>query len=217
MYNDTENLTELDKKLMAGLKKYRANSKNAPMSQKIVKFDQCLMKMSKIKKAFSLLRDIFSKFDEDKNGTIEYRELKVALQFLGNERCTERDVEAVFHGADIWHTEALNQDAFILCLVMAYVLGDITLAKMDSSPSSNTATGFTDPEAELRDAFNVVIGAYMLFDPELSGSFLKTKMDEIMGADSSRRWNEMDQNKNNEISFTEFVTTFEKWFDDEEE
>lgn len=216
--HESHGISHLDKKLMRSLKRYRKNLDDKPAHERIINFDQCLMKVNTVKKTLITIRRLASTFDEDDDDTIDQDELRKAFDQLGLTGRSEQDVHELFHGLQSWDKKTLKkEDAFLVCLITAYILGDMEI----STPKMNIPTSVSsDPQntkTALRDAFNVIIGAYMLFDPDLSGRFTKYRMDLAMQGDSSKRWAEMDDDENEKICFSEFVVTFGGWFVDEDD
>jgi len=91
---------------------------------------------------------------------------------------------------------------------------------------------FNKTNDQLRENFDLMVHAYLLFDKNGKGFIAKTDVGNMMdeegnaknkgtGGDANalqeNRWAEMDWNNDGTIEFSEFIYTFSKWVDIDED
>eukprot|EP01042_Synura_sphagnicola_P000805 gene805-892_t len=86
-----------------------------------------------------------------------------------------------------------------------------------------TVSGFMGKGNEVREMLNLIVTAYLLFDPEAQGYIEKTAVEKLLEEDghkqgknallSEQKWKEMDWDANGTIDFAEFVISFSSWMD----
>jgi Ca2+-binding EF-hand superfamily protein len=73
-----------------------------------------------------LCRECFHKYDTNKDGAIEYRELKLLLidvaKESGHDLPTDDDVQKVFHDADEDRDDVLSKDEFVELFKVIYIM-----------------------------------------------------------------------------------------------
>jgi Ca2+-binding EF-hand superfamily protein len=81
-------------------------------------------------------------------------------------------------------------------------------------------------EDPMRQSLDMIVKAYLLFDKEARGFINKDDVKNMMKEDGAgegqmflqeERWKEMDWNSDGTIEFSEFVYTFSKWVDIDED
>ena len=144
----------------------------------------------------------------------------------------------------------LNQKEFLVALSICYVLRTIPalstpagrrssidgmipdLSKQGSQttpkqrPRKNSVTGLFSTNDKLKESFDLMVHAYLLFDRDAKGYINKSDLGNVMKEDGAgegqffldeERWNEMDWNHDGTIEFSEFIYTFSRWVDIDED
>jgi len=131
------------------------------------------------------LKEAFSMFDIDGDGTITLAELKEVMKSLG-QNPTEKELTQMIKSVDDNGDNEIDFEEFLILM-------------SSKKPSSN------DPDKELRDAFAV-------FDADGSGSISRTELKKLMknlgqtlsDAELDAMMDEVDTDGNGEIDFNEF-------------
>jgi len=95
-------------------------------------------------------------------------------------------------------------------------------------PRKNSVTGlFTSSSNDhLRQSFDLMVHAYLLFDLNAKGYIAKSDVSNMMKEEGAgegqfflqeERWGEMDWNHDGTIEFSEFIYTFSRWVDIDED
>ena len=185
---------------------------------KVTSFDQIILKFPKINASFTKVKAMFETCDDDGNGTLDYDEIKPFLAKLGTDSMTDEEISTVFQEADMYANKNLTHKEFLVCLAVGYVLGDIKVG-------SGSELG-----PELKQAFDWVLGAYLVFDVKHTGILDKEEVLKQMQAKegafksagaasvlSAERWKEMDWDDDGTITFKEFFWAFQGWISAEDE
>jgi len=185
-----------------------------------------LMKFSQVGMGFSGAKKAFNEFDENRNGTIEYSELKEVLTKL-DASIPEDITRAVFEESDMNNDGKMNFKEFIVALALIYFYKGRSI-KDSASPAPQIDLGKFDV------AIAIVVDAFMYFDVDHDGHLQK---EEVMStfnqatssagarnstvslSSSRKRFEEMDWDDDGKISFTEFLFAFTGWvgLEDEDE
>ncbi len=117
------------------------------------------------------------------------------------------EVQDLFNFVDINDSHEIDLKEFLVALTVGSVLENL---KFDSS------------KGELVEMLGLIVSAYLLFDPNASGSITKGDIEKMISEShhvgagsmlSKERWDEMDWDHNGNIDFAEFVFAFSKWID----
>ena len=175
--------SEFDARLAKGLQRYSKEMEAKSKGGKIVSFNQVILKFRKINNALKTVKAIF----EDIGGgqkCILHDDCVRALAELGDGGLSDEKLAAIFHEADIFTHGKLSLKEFTLCICMGYVLGDMKLDNATTFTPADAADAkaesidrkssrFFTSENELREAFDVIIGCYLLFDADGTGDLDK--------------------------------------------
>lgn len=225
--------SEFDTRVAKALKRYQATAAELPKAQRVKSFNQVILRAGKIHKGFDVIKRVFRRFDADGSDSIDHGELTRALNVLSNQEVTREEAQRVFHEADLYENNMLSLKEFIVCLLLAHVLGHFALG---GSGSGSGAEGKNEEQGgqqedvyggnaeDLKVAFNNIIGAYLLFDADASGDLsrdevlrqLKNKEGVFTDAAAvsmmtEARWKELDWDGDGTITFREFIWAFQKW------
>lgn len=132
------------------------------------------------------LKEAFSMFDIDGDGTITLVELKEVMRSLG-QNPSEKELMQMINSVDGNGDHEIDFEEFLILM------------------SSKKAKDSNDPDKELRDAFDV-------FDADGSGSISRDELKKLMrnlgqslsDAELDAMMDEVDQDGNGEIDFEEF-------------
>ena len=147
--------------------------------------------------------------------------------------------------------EGLSQKEFLVALIIIYILRDLpnmatpaARSEAIDKPKTTTDGGSVSPKPPprnrrkhsvtglfagntndaLKASFDLIVHAYLLFDPTPRGYIARTDVAKMMAEDGQKnsflneeRWAEMDWNGDGNIDFSEFVHTFAKWVDIDED
>lgn len=84
-------------------------------------FTRIILKFPALRRAFTSLRQVFKRFDEDGNGTIDREELTASLEALGA-HLSEAEVNDMFSFSNMTESGVLSFKEYVLCLAIGSVL-----------------------------------------------------------------------------------------------
>ncbi|GMH48140.1 hypothetical protein TL16_g00227 [Triparma laevis f. inornata] len=246
-----ENLNPVQKRIVVALQATKQKPQNQDMN-----FTKILLKFSKIRATINNVKEIFANVDDDNDGLIDETQIQTCLNKLKSEiQISELHdffvVSAVSKGEKA-DANKLNQKEFLVALSICYVLRTIPAfstpagrrssidrttpaeAKVRSNiqstpkqrPRKNSVTGLFSTNDKLKDSFDLMVHAYLLFDQDAKGYINKSDLGSVMKEDGAgegqffldeERWNEMDWNHDGTIEFSEFIYTFSRWVDIDED
>eukprot|EP01034_Spumella_vulgaris_P035911 gene35911-44281_t len=144
------------------------------------------------------------------------------------------DTLDLFDFIDVQETNVISIKEFLVALTIGMVLDVIPALSRPTANSQkadikkdNSFSGLEGHSGEINDILNLIVSAYLIFDPEGKG-FIERKGIESMLEEhghkaggnamlSQQRWNEMDWDANGTIDFAEFVYAFTAWVDIDED
>ena len=222
-------LSQFDQRIAKKLKAFQATH-DTKEKGKVASFDQVILKFPKINASFKRVKNLFDKCDDDGNGTLEYDEIQPFLSKLGTKNMTEEEIKTVFSNADFYQNNHLTHKEFMVCLALGYVLEDIKVGEDDNTEMTPRSEEMASIGPALKEAFDWVLGAYLVFDSEGTGVLNKDEVLRQMvakeGAFSSKgassilskeRWEELDFDHDGSITFKEFFWAFQGWVAAEDE
>lgn len=184
-----------------------------------------LMKFSKVKAGLSSARKAFQDLQDKEtpeSNTVSASELETACEMIGLEVSAR-----VFSLLKLDPTEDLNFKEFVVALSLLYLLkpeaeGPFEDATKDPSEPPRQPT-------EFEKAIDIVVSSFNFFDGNADGFLEKHEVLQTFNTASSRskrggnisvkRFEEMDWDQDEKITFPEFLHAYETWigFDDDEE
>lgn len=192
-----------------------------------------IMRFPKIHQVFDRILTTHTKYDLNKDGKIQLKELKAAMKELmntseeGADEIDEQIVENIFMLSDLDHhglEEGLDSKEFIVFCAVGFILAEA------GGKSTKLMTGeVSDNDKEYRKAMMDIVGAYLTFDKEGKGYFTSDEMHTAVQACGKKdagnlltpeRWRELDIDHSGRVDFEEFVHAFSTWVtagDDEDE
>ncbi|XP_039057247.1 probable calcium-binding protein CML21 [Hibiscus syriacus] len=190
-------------------KMVEAMQRRASKGTAIKSFNSIILKFPKIDVSLRNCRAIFEQFDEDSNGAIDPEELKNCLHKLGV--CfTEEEINDLFKACDINQDMGIKFNEFIVLLCLVYLLKDNATAT-----EAKSKMGVPNLEA----TFETLVDAFVLLDKNKDGYVSKNEMVQAIsesgehssGPIATKRFEEMDWDKNGAVSFKEFLFAFTTW------
>jgi calcium-binding protein CML len=178
------------------------------------------MKLHTIELAFREIKGVFNAFDIDESGTIEWGELSEAMSKMD---CSDSDqdvIAEIFKEANFYENASLTLKEFIVALALAFLL---ELIPVNAVPNRIIMSA----------AFTLILEAWIIFDPEATGSLDQSKMRKTLRAQannhgrnsklrqtkegpgmlSADRLAEADWDQDGSITFKEFLMVFCSWVD----
>lgn len=212
-----------------------------------VSFEKVLLRFDRMRKVLRRVKAVYNEVAEDKGG-LNFEGLHKAMLKL-HDNISRNEVVELFQFVDLDSSKVIELKEFLVALTVGYVIESIptfkTLRRASNAGSDGHAhvhvavsrgtmassanmTDLVRTEAdELKNMLNLIVTAYLLFDPEGEGHIKKDSLEKLVeeGGEKARKnmnlteqlWQEMDWDANGMIDFAEFVHTFSDWVDLDEE
>lgn len=201
------------------------------LSDKPISFEKILLKFDKLRVVLGYVKTIFNEIAVD--GKLDNTGLQAAMQRLDVNLSVE-DFLDLFDFIDVQENHVVTIKEFLVALTIGMVL-DVIPAFQDLPPSAVDAkpdmkrsfSGLLGHNHEIREMLNLIVSAYLIFDPDGKGFIAKKNVEQMLDEHgnakksnnvmmSQQRWNEMDWDDNGTIDFAEFVFAFASWVDIDE-
>ncbi|BAT84557.1 hypothetical protein LR48_Vigan03g152300 [Vigna angularis] len=177
---------------------------------KLKSVDSIVMMFPMFKERLKTLRGMFEQYDEDSNGSIEPNELKKFLEHL-DLHLKEQEIENLFEYCDLDGSKGIQFNEFIVLLCLIHLLAE---------PSSSVNSSKAGLE-QVGEIFNTIVEAFVFFDQNGDGKLNKKDMIRTLNETNPRerspariskhRFQEMDWDKNGQVTFREFLFGFINW------
>ncbi|CAJ1779302.1 unnamed protein product [Sphenostylis stenocarpa] len=177
---------------------------------KLKSVDSIVMLFPMFKERLKTLRGMFEQYDEDSNGSIEPNELKKFLEHL-ELHLKEQEIENLFQYCDLDDSKGIQFNEFIVLLCLIHLLEE---------PSSSNYSSKAGLE-QVGEIFNTIVEAFVFFDKNGDGKLNQKDMVRTLNETSPRerspariskhRFQEMDWDKNGQVTFREFLFGFINW------
>lgn len=205
-----------------------------------------IMKFRKLKHALDLVKTAFLA-NATPDGTLNFKGLMDSMTMVHG-HMTEEEVRTVFDFVDLDESLSISMKEFLVALCVGYCLEDVPILDETKTNehhqklpvrSSSAKVISTKSAASIHDEvstmLDLIIHAYILFDPDGKGVIEKQALANVLGNQQSggasattksthtggmvteNKWNEMDWDANGFIDFAEFVFSFASWVDLDEE
>ncbi|KAK8579024.1 hypothetical protein V6N13_142259 [Hibiscus sabdariffa] len=190
-------------------KMVEAMQRRASKGTAIKSFNSIILKFPKIDESLRKCKAIFEQFDEDSNGALDHEELKKCLHKLGV--CfTEEEIDDLFKACDVNEDMGIKFNEFVVLLCLVYLL-------KDNATESEAKSRMGVPSLEA--TFETLVDAFVLLDKNKDGYVSKNEMVQAInesgehssGPIATKRFEEMDWDKNGWVSFKEFLFAFTAW------
>jgi len=216
------------------------------VSDKPMSFEKILLKFDKLRIVIDYVRAIFNEVATD--GKLDHSGLQSAMKRL-EVNMTLDDILDLFDFIDVQETKSISLKEFLVALTIGMVLDVIPALAVRKPTDTSISITVPGPEdssqllhekpvirrsfsglmghnSEIKDMLNLIVNAYLIFDPDGKGYIEKSgvhKLIEEQGSKgknpilSQQRWDDMDWDGNGTIDFAEFVFSFTTWLDIDEE
>ncbi|CAL9187335.1 unnamed protein product [Musa hybrid cultivar] len=196
----------LKRRLLEAMKQRGYSNQNTFRS-----INSIIMWFPHFKEGLQNIKNIFEKYDEDSNGTMDHEELKKCLRML-QIQLSEKDIDRLYHYCDMDENKGIQYHEFIVLLCFAYLL---------AGPDSATNNMSNSASRHVEATFDKLAEAFTFLDKNGDGKL--HKKDIILALNeapskekspthiTSRRFKEMDRNKDGTVTFKEFLFSLIKW------
>ncbi|KAL3007364.1 hypothetical protein AAZX31_08G329600 [Glycine max] len=177
---------------------------------KLKSVDSVVMLFPMFKERLKTLRGMFEQYDEDSNGSIEPNELKKFLEHL-ELHLKEQEIEHLFQYCDLDGSKGIQFNEFIVLLCLIHLLAE---------PSSSDISSKAEL-AQVGEIFNTIVEVFVFFDQNGDGKLNQKDMVRTLNETNPRerspariskyRFQEMDWDKNGQVTFREFLFGFINW------
>ena len=204
-------------------------------SEKALTLEKIVLRMEKMKKILNQVKKLFKGFSENQEGKSVTKPSLVALMGRLNMELSDNEVDELFAFVDIDLSSTVDFREFLIALSCYFVLGKLTAEKLTSAKTTigdnpqtmrrSLVSSLTDSKAELIEMLDLILSAYLLFDPRGDGYVSKPQVEAILEEHgkaggghsdhylSRQLWGQMDWDHNGRIDFGEFVLQFSRWTD----
>jgi Ca2+-binding EF-hand superfamily protein len=182
----------------------------AIVANKPVSFEKILLKFDKLRVVLGYVKQIFHEFATE--GRLDHDGLLSTMKRL-NCNMSLQDILDLFDFIDVQATNVVTYKEFIVALTIGMVLDAIpALANIqEKSPDGRpmikrSLSGFMGHNHEIKEMLNLIVSAYLIFDPEGKGLIEKSSVEKMLDEHgqkagkshavlSQQRWNEMVRNE----------------------
>lgn len=200
-----------ENKINQALKKKKAENE---MLKHRISFEKILLKFEKLRKIFGYVRTVFNEIAT--NGHLDHSGLQKAMKRL-DVHMTMDELLELFDFIDLSATHQISLKEFFVALTVGVVLDAIPILGISKSGPSQKKSNSSDHdvpppikrsfstmlghESEVGEMLDLVVSAYLIFDPEGKGYIEKTSVEAMMEEHghkaggkamlSQQRWSEM--------------------------
>ena len=148
---------------------------------------------------------------------------------------TMDDIKHLFDFVDLDASRSISLKEFLVAMTVGHCLDLVpaVVKNADGTESTQVMKGHLNDEIAVM--LDLIVSAWILFDPNGKGYIIKSSIDDILGVHdgshvnkskgsgagggflSQEKWNEMDWDSNGTIDFAEFVFSFASWVDLDED
>mmetsp|Transcript_54959 Transcript_54959/g.108542 ORF Transcript_54959/g.108542 Transcript_54959/m.108542 type:complete len:282 (+) Transcript_54959:55-900(+) len=204
------------------------------LADKPITFEKILLKFDKLRVVMGYIKTMFN--DVAKDGHLDHVGLENIMKRLGVNMSLDEMLD-LFDFINVQEQKTISIKEFLVALTIGMVLDAIPALvapeeHMEKNhgdvPVERSISGFLGHQAEVKEMLNLIVCAYLLFDPVGKGYIERSGIEKMLeehgsgGAHnnavlSQQRWAEMDWDANGTIDFAEFVFSFSSWVDVDEE
>lgn len=218
------------------------------VDSKPLTFERILLRFDKLRVVLGYVKQQFNQVANDQ-GKLSHEGLEEAMKRL-HVNMSLNDILDLFDFVNVQEKKEISMKEFLVALTIGMVLDAIPslvdgAPVQTGSPSQSPAaavgkksvgapkpgpgmlrrsfSGFLGHNLEIKEMLNLIVSAYLIFDPEGKGYIEKSGIEKMLAEDgkqggnnamlSQQRWDEMDWDANGTIDFAEFVFSFTSWVD----
>ena len=193
-----------------------------------------IMKFRKVKHAIELIKTTFTS-NAQEDGSLNIDGLVRAMNVLHGSMTIE-DIKHLFEFVDLDESKSISLKEFLVAMTVGHCLDLVpaVVKNADGTQTTEIVTGHLNDEIAVM--LDLIVSAWILFDPDGKGFLVRSSIDNILGVHdgnhakskgngsgggggflSQEKWNEMDWDSNGTIDFAEFVFSFASWVDLDED
>lgn len=208
-------------------------------SHKLLTLERILLKFEKMHTFMKNIKVLFNELSNDKK-SLNLDELVEAMNVLHGAVSKEETMD-LFDYVDVDGSHRINLKEFLCLLTVALVLKIIPAFNQvresggADSPIRASVSFMHGNNTEIKNMLDLIVSAYLRFDPDCDGYIKAERFTQILENEqgqgqsklissgkgsnnvSQTKWKEMDFDHNGCIDFAEFVYTFSKWVDIEDD
>lgn len=185
------------------------------VSEKPISFEKILLKFDKLRVVLGYVKSIFHEIAKD--GRMDHNGLLETMKKL-NVNMSLQDILDLFDFIDVQATNVVTFKEFLVALTIGMVLDAIPALAAPVAPAAETSNGSPKPgtrplmkrslsgfmghNLEIKEMLNLIVSAYLIFDPEGKGFIERDSVEKMLqehghkagGSNamlSQERWNEM--------------------------
>ena len=178
------------------------------IQDKPISFEKILLKFDKMRIVLGYVKTVFNQVATD--GKLDHDGLQMAMKRLDVDMSLE-DTLDLFDFIDVQETNVVSIKEFLVAFTIGMVLDAIpalsrptpaTVAAAAEKPALRRSfSGLMGHSGEINEVLNLIVSAYLIFDPEGKGFIEKTGIESMLeehghkaGGNamlSQQRWNEM--------------------------
>lgn len=179
------------------------------ISEKKMSFEKILLKFDKLRSVLGYVKNVFNELATT-NGKLDNDGLQRAMKQLDVDMSLE-DMLDLFDFVDLKETKNISLKEFLVALTIGMVLDVIPALQAPATGSGKpilkrSISGFLGHNSEIKEMLNLIVSAYLIFDPEGKGFIEKAGIESMIeehgrkhGSSgnamlSQQRWNEMVRN-----------------------
>lgn len=177
------------------------------ISEKPMSFERILLKFDKLRVVLGYVKAVFNQVATD--GKLDHEGLQMTMKKLDVNMSLD-DILDLFDFIDVKESNYITMKEFLVALTIGMVL-DVIPALSTPKPSENSSgkpiikrsfSGLLGHNGEIKEMLNLIVSAYLLFDPEGKGFIERSAIDKMIEVHghkgssgnamlSQQRWNEM--------------------------
>ncbi|KAL1200523.1 putative calcium-binding protein CML22 [Cardamine amara subsp. amara] len=201
---------ELDAKLA---QKMVESWRNYPGHRRLKSMDSIIMSFPKLREGLRNIRSVFESYDNDRNGTIDMKELKKCLEEL-TLSLSEEEVKGLYGWCDVDGSKGIQLNEFIVLLCLIYLL---------AKPSSESNAESREIRPKLVESiFDPIVEVFLFLDKDGKGKLNKADVIKTLNSEdyplerspshvTNMRFEEMDWGRKGKVGFREFLFAFMSW------
>ncbi|KAL1213484.1 putative calcium-binding protein CML22 [Cardamine amara subsp. amara] len=201
---------ELDAKLAQKMVESR---RNYPGHRRLKSMDSIIMSFPKLREGLRNIRSVFESYDNDRNGTIDMKELKKCLEEL-TLSLSEEEVKGLYGWCDVDGSKGIQLNEFIVLLCLIYLLAK-------PSSESNAESREIGPKL-VESIFDPIVEVFLFLDKDGKGKLNKAGVIKTLNSEdyplerspshvTNMRFEEMDWGRKGKVGFREFLFAFMSW------
>lgn len=153
------------------------------VDNKPISFEKILLKFDKLRVVLGYVKQIFHEFASD--GKLDHNGLLSTMKRL-NVNMSLQDILDLFDFIDVQATNVVTIKEFLVALTIGMVLDAIPALSNPSAAENGkpqlkrTLSGFMGHNHEIKEMLNLIVSAYLVFDPEGKGFIERASVEKML-------------------------------------